>query len=97
MKTEIIELLRDVREFARQPYTWPGGYPIILIMHDGECLCAKCARSEYRLISDSTRNHRRDGWQAEALTIHWEGAPIECAHCGKEIESAYGVPEDDQI
>ena len=94
MKTEAIQLLRDVRDFIRQPYTWPGGYPIILLMHDGECLCAKCARSEYRLISDSTRNHRRDGWQAEALTIHWEGAPIECAHCGEETESAYGSDEE---
>ena len=94
MKTETIQLLRDVREFARQPYAWPGGYPKALLMNDGECLCAKCTRREYRLISDSTRTNRRDGWQATALIIHWEGAPIECAHCGINIESAYGSDEE---
>jgi len=94
MRTETIQLLRDVREFARRPYAWLGGYPKILIMNDGECLCAKCARTEYRLISDATRHQLRDGWQAAALMIHWEGAPIICAHCNAEIESAYGECEE---
>ena len=94
MRIETIQLLRDVREFARQPYAWPGGYPKALLMSDGECLCAKCARSEYRLISDSTRTDRRDSWQAVGIDIHWEGAPIVCAHCGIDIESAYGSDEE---
>ena len=90
-----IDILRDVREFARCPYTCPGGYPKILIMTDGECLCSSCARSEYRLISDSTRHNVRDGWEAACISIHWEGAPIICANCGTEIESAYGDSESE--
>jgi hypothetical protein len=82
--------LQSVRAFARQPYAFPGGYPIILIMVDGETICAKCARDNYRLISDATRNNSRDGWQAAGTDIHWEGEPLNCANCNATTESAYG-------
>lgn len=88
------ELLRGVREFARMPYAFPGGYPKVLVMDDGECLCAKCARSNYRLISTDTRSGSRAGWRAAGVDIHWEGAPIICAHCAAEIESAYGEVDE---
>lgn len=92
--TNKIELLRQVREFIRQTHAWPGGYPKILIMTDGATLCAKCARAEYRQISYATRHGLRDGWGAHGVTIHWEGPAECCAHCGAEIESAYGDPEE---
>lgn len=88
------EILAAVRDFARDPFAWPGGYPKILIMADGGTLCAACARSEYRQISRSTRDHARDGWAAVAVTIHWEGAALDCDHCGVQIESAYGECEE---
>lgn len=56
-----------VREFIRQPFAFPGGYPIVLVMSDG--------------------------WKAEGVLIHWEGAPECCDHCGAETESAYGDGE----
>ena len=88
--------LQAVQDFIRKPYTFPGGYPLILIMQDGGTLCRDCARTEYRLISDSTRKSCRDGWQAEAVDIHWEGPPVSCDHCGSITESAYGDPETDE-
>lgn len=87
------ETMRNVREFIRQPFAWPGGYPKILVMADGETICRDCARQEYRQLSNSTRDHLRDGWQVAGVSIYWEGAPVTCAHCGKETESAYGEAE----
>ena len=36
---------------------------------------------------------KRAGWKAEGVSIHWEGAPECCDHCGAETESAYGEDE----
>lgn len=87
------ETLVQVREFARQPFAWPGGYPKALIMQDGECLCSGCARKEYRQISQATRGGLRDDWAAVGVQLHMEGAPLVCANCGQQIESAYGDPQ----
>lgn len=54
-------LLVEVREFIRHPFAFPGGYPKVLIMQDGETLCATCAKAEYRQISNATRHNLRDG------------------------------------
>lgn len=83
-----------VRDFIRQPYAWPGGYPKILLLSDGETLCAACARKEYKQISRSTRHGERDGWQAAGVDIHYEGEAECCAHCNAATESAYGVPDE---
>lgn len=87
-----ITMLR-VREFIRQPYAWPGGYPLILVMHDGETLCATCARANYRQISNATRHHLFDGWRVDCIDTHLEGEALGCAHCDHQTPSAYG-PED---
>ena len=84
------EVMREVRKFIRNPYSWPGGYPLVLLMHDGETICTECARSEYRQISRDTRHNLRDSWQAVGVKAHMEGPPETCAHCGKETASAYG-------
>lgn len=90
------EILSAVRNFAREPYAWPGGYPKILFMADGEILCANCAKYKYRLISAAVRTDDRcSEWMPAGVEIHWEGAPHICAHCGGEIESAYGRDEDE--
>lgn len=89
------QTLRDVRAFIRSPYAWPGGYPLLLVMSDGETVCAKCARAEYRQISRETRDGSRNGWAAHAVVAHWEGEPETCAHCNAETPSAYGVPDED--
>ena len=91
------ETMQAVKEFIRQPNAFPGGYPKALFMTDGECLCAKCAKENYRLISTALRTDDKwSGWHPFGVDIYWEGAPIICAHCGGQIESAYGEPENDE-
>lgn len=90
-----IEILKQVKDYIRAPYAWPGGYAKILVMHDGEVLCADCARADFRLIVSSTRTGARDGWKAEGVTLHQEGPALYCANCNKGIPSDYGDPEEE--
>ena len=72
-------------------YAWPGGYPIVYILADGATLCPKCANGENGSEA-STDNECRE-WKIVGSDIHWEGDPFTCAHCNREIESAYGPTE----
>ncbi len=80
----------DLQSFVRSGgFAWPGGYPMALLMADGEVIDAQAARENYRAIRRAT-----DGdWLAEAAFIHWEGEPLQCAHSERAIESAYGIPD----
>ncbi len=74
---------------------WPGGYPCYALMADGEVIDAQAARENYRQILRETRADipcNRD-WKFIGADVHWEGEPMQCAHSGRMIESAYGVPE----
>jgi hypothetical protein len=31
----------------------------------------------------------------ESYLVHWEGEPIICTGCGAKVESAYGIPEEE--
>lgn len=61
-------------------YTSIGSYPIIYLTESGDVVCNVCASNDN--TSDPVVN----------MGVHWEGKPETCADCGKEIESAYGVP-----
>lgn len=78
-------------------YAWPGGYPMALLMADGECIDARSARECYREIRNAMRHPHgaNPSWKPDAVFIHWEGEPIQCTHSGRDIESAYGVPESE--
>jgi hypothetical protein len=78
-----------LREAIRTKYAWPGGYPMYVIMGDGAELCMDCARSEYRQIARANKYGLRDGWKPEGVDINYEHE-IYCAHCNKQIETAYG-------
>lgn len=84
------EMLTAMRDAIRNPYTWPGGYPVHIYLSDGECICADCARLNYRRISESTRSNNHDGWAVLGIEVFWEGPPEYCVQCNKEMESAYG-------
>lgn len=91
--------VKDLQQFIRSNgFAWPGGYPCALLMHDGETICAKAARENYRQIRRAMRDQRAwwidAQWTPEAVFIHWEGDPIVCAHSGEEIPSAYGTPDN---
>jgi hypothetical protein len=88
-----------VRDYIREPYAWPGGYPKVLVMGDMEVMCSECARKNYRLISQATRSGLiHDSWFAACVDINWEGPPMQCCmwgDCTNVIESAYGEPDGD--
>ena len=87
-------ILQQVKDAIRNPYAWPGGYPVYTLLSDGDLLCCTCAKDNFRLIADSTKHNNFDGWKAEGALVLWEGEEM-CAHCGKVLESAYGPAESD--
>jgi ferredoxin len=80
----------ELRKAIRAKYAWPGGYPMYVVMSDGEALCMCCARKEYRQLAYSNRHNLRDGWKPEGVDINYEDTALYCAHCNVQIESAYG-------
>ena len=85
------ERARDMVREVAPGYAWPGGYPLALLMADGEALCPACAVANVDLIADAF--DRGDSWRAEGAFIHWEGPALVCAHCSARIASAYGGEE----
>lgn len=88
------KILRQVKQAIRSPYAWPGGYPLYVLMSDGEALSIDAAKAEWRQICRATIASYRDGWKAEAVVINWEDPELYCAHTGARIESAYAEQED---
>lgn len=78
-------------------YAWPGGYPIYYTFKDGGICCPDCANGKNG--SEAKEGHdgsnEDDQWQIVSQDVHWEGEPMICDHCGKQIESAYGNPENE--
>jgi hypothetical protein len=71
-------------------FAWPGGYPIVAFMEDGEIMCPECCAKNRDAILEA---ERRDSWRIAGADIFWEGPPVNCCNCNREIESAYGDPE----
>ena len=80
----------ELRQAIRAKYAWPGGYPLFVVMSDGEVLCIDCAKKEYKKIAYANRHNLRDCWKAEGTDVNWEDTSLYCCHCNNLIESAYG-------
>lgn len=80
-------------ELAAGKYAWPGGYERHAIMADGESVCFDCVEREAPEIRDEIAEQMNRDWRPVEFSIYWEGAPMQCAHCNRDIESAYGDPE----
>lgn len=92
MGADIMVTKQELQSFIRSGgYAWPGGYQCALLMADGEVIDAQSARENYRLI----RRETGADWRAAAVFVHWEGDDLQCAHSGRVIPSAYGVPENE--
>jgi hypothetical protein len=85
----------ELQAFVRSKGRIDGGYPTLLLMADGECIDAQSARENYRQIRSCMRfpDGANPDWTPVGVDVHWEGEPITCAHSGRAIESAYGIPE----
>lgn len=71
-------------------YSWPGGYPIIYLTKSADVLCAECATKEIRAWMYGESDDPPIAYDA-----YFEGPSEFCADCNREIESAYGDPEED--
>lgn len=87
-------ILTQVKQAIREPYAWPGGYPVYTVMADGELLCADCARQNYRQIVGDTLARFGGSWRAAGAGVKWEGPVEHCCNCGKDLDSAYGNPDE---
>jgi hypothetical protein len=79
-------------ERNREPlpsWAWPGGYPILYVLSDGETLCPKCANREIVRIDDSISSQSSDGWRMVGFDINYEDLNCYCCHCNERIQSAY--------
>ena len=88
--TKTRQAVNALKNTIRHPFAWPGGYPVYVVLSDGETLCRECTRKEYkRLLADTRDNDSTSGWNVVDAEILWEGEYY-CAHCSKQIETAYG-------
>lgn len=92
-----LELIKHVKGFARNAFSDVGGYPKVLIMRDGGCLCSGCTKSEFKRLLEELRDECDPAFMPLGVDIHWEGEPMICDHCNAEIESAYGDPEQEEV
>lgn len=74
-------------------YAWPGGYPVLYLCADNGILCPACANGQNGSEASESIDAPAD-WRLVAHSIHWEGPAEICEHCGAEIESAYGDPDE---
>ena len=76
------ELLDLLRAFAR--YQTHAGYVWAAIMDDGDLMCERCVRANYRAVFRATRDWLRDGWTFAGLMCEDEAETTdECCHCHK--------------
>jgi hypothetical protein len=88
--TTITTGLQFRQTLAAGPYAWPGGYPYHFDTSDSAVLCWDCAKKEGPGILRAIRDGDHSGWRVVGCDINWEDPDLQCAHCNKDIESAYG-------
>jgi hypothetical protein len=72
------------------PWAWPGGYPMFLVMADGEALSFQAAEEQLaELLVAFKSPDRFDGWRVVGTQINYEDDSLTCAHTGKRIQAAY--------
>ena len=89
--------LEDVkRELRAGEYAFPGGYHKVFVTTEGEYLCYRCVRANFREVADAMKsNDTSGGWCVSAADVYWEGPSMACANCNAPIESEYGDPDDE--
>jgi len=79
------DIMSSVKNLIRESHAWPGGYEKFAIADDGGIICHKCLKSNFALVSHSTRYEYRDEWQIEAISNTSEIGENQCSHCGQNI------------
>jgi len=82
--------LSDVKQALRERYAWPGGYPLFLVMCDGDAMSIDGARANWcHIVRAHLDQDRRSGWGVASVDVNWEDPDLICCQTGKPIESAY--------
>src|SRR5262249_30102030 len=83
-----MQALEALRALAR--YQTHGGYTWAAVMSDGELMCTKCVRENYREIYAATKAaDRRNDWECIGITNDGEcEEAAQCAQCHKTIWDA---------
>lgn len=66
-----------------------GGYPIYLLMADGEAMSFDAAKDNASAIREAIADYD-DYWLPLRFEINWEDTDLVCVHTGEKIPSAYG-------
>lgn len=90
--TTVAELKATIRAADRAF----GGVSLVLLTDDGACLCAKCARTEFRYIADAISDKASNGWRVVAATMDNELEACDCEHCGAVIVEDTEAEEFDE-
>ena len=86
-----INSVADLKATLRAgPYAFPGGYPLFLNSRDNATLCFDCVRTKFKNVIIDFMNDFVAGWIIEGCGVNYESDDLYCAHCNKQIESAYG-------
>jgi len=72
-----------------------GGMHILFLMGDDEPMCFDCVKENPEEINSEMNEPCDRRWQIKTDFAHWEGQPLECSHCYKELPSHYGDPEEE--
>jgi hypothetical protein len=68
-----IRTVSDLRRaFRNGPYAWPGGYPCLFVMSDGDVLSFRSAKQERRRLLEALRDRDNSGWRPVAFAIDYE-------------------------
>ena len=98
------EIITYHKEHGSVPtYAWPGGYPVFYLDRYNSILCPRCAEIMIASWIKQEESETPDphgyviyDYEVPVVSdIHWEGESLWCENCNAEIESAYGVPDQD--
>jgi len=79
-----MQALELLRAFAR--YKTHAGYFWAAVMADGELMCERCVRENYRQCYRETRDESQSGWACIGLTNCGETEdPASCVHCNRTL------------
>lgn len=71
-------------------YSSVGCYPVFYLTADNSVLCPECVEENLEQCCDKDDPQ----WFVVDSDANWESQMC-CDHCSEDIESAYGVPDED--
>lgn len=92
MKRRNISWLKNA---VRQPYAWPGGYPLSAITFDGAALCMDCVKENWKTVCHETviKGWEMCGWGVRAVEVLWEGGN-NCDNCNACLDAYHSEEEE---